>query len=90
MISNVREKYLETGVQDDLNIDQDVQFSDNLRAFSVRYFGPKFGLIMITCNGRVIVKKLEHHRIPVSQMNAGTESVKPGDIIVAVNGFMVP
>lgn len=79
-ISQVRELYRESGVMAKLKIDPTVQFK-GLRIYSVQYPGPTYGLIMVSCNGRVVVK---------SHQTSQPNQPKIGSIIVGVNGHLIP
>lgn len=82
-IANVRERYQESGrVLAKLKIDPQVQFN-NLRLYTVTYPGPNYGLIMVSCNGRVVVKA---HQAP----QVANQYPKIGSIIASCNGFMIP
>lgn len=82
-IANVRELYRETGILARLKIDPHVQFN-NLRVFSLRYPGPNYGLIMVACNVRVVVKSHQ------SGDGGDVQNPKIGSIIVGVNGYLIP
>ena len=81
-IATVRERYRESRVFAKLKIEPTVQFN-NLRLYTVKYPGPAYGLLMVACNGRVIVKS---HQTP----QAANEYPKIGSIIVACNGYVIP
>ena len=80
-IATVRELYRESRVFAKLKIEPNVQFN-NLRLYTVKYPGPAYGLLMVACNGRVIVKA---HQTPQAD-----EYPKIGSIIVACNGYVIP
>jgi len=89
-IKHIRELYRASGILARLKIDPLVQF-DNLRAYTVEYPGPAYGLIMVACNGRVVVKA--HHSSvasPMTNNNGETKIPKIGSIIVGVNGYLIP
>lgn len=81
-VATVRERYRESRVFAKLKIEPTVQFN-NLRLYTVKYPGPAYGLLMVACNGRVIVKS---HQTP----QAANEYPKIGSIIVACNGYVIP
>ena len=82
-IAQVRDFYRKNGIRSNLRIDPQVRFN-NLRLHRVQYHGPSYGLIMIWCNGRVVVKSIES-----PQLGSGIPP-KIGSIIVAVNARMIP
>lgn len=84
-ISTIRDLYRKSGVLAKLRIDPHVQFN-HLRVFTIQYPGPAYGLIMVSCNGRVVVKS--HHSEPTSSSN--TLNPKIGSIIIGVNGYLIP
>ena len=86
-IANVRNLYRISGVLAKLKIDPHVQFN-NLRAYTLQYPGPTYGLIMVACNGRVVVKS--HHSPQVASSNGNAGLPKIGSIIVGVNGYLIP
>lgn len=84
-IANVRERYQESGrVLAKLKIDPQVQFN-NLRLYTVTYPGPNYGLIMVSCNGRVVVKAHQNQAAQVTN-----QYPKIGSIIASCNEFMIP
>ncbi|KAL9184883.1 hypothetical protein ACHAXT_002660 [Thalassiosira profunda] len=76
----IRQLYRQTGDMTTLKIGPTVQFN-RLRVYSIQYPGPKYGLIMVSCNGRVVVK---------SHDSAGVQLPRVGSIIVGVNGHVIP
>lgn len=86
-ISDIRELYRSSGVLARLKIDPDVQF-DKMRIYSLQYPGPAYGLIMVACNGRVVVKS--HHSSAASVTGNGEKIPKIGSIIMGVNGRLLP
>lgn len=83
-IASIRELYRESGVLAKLKIDPEIQFN-NLRVYSLQYDGPTYGLIMVSCNGRVVVKA--HQSPPPDNSDPNP---KIGSIIVGVNQFLIP
>jgi hypothetical protein len=84
-IANVRERYQESGrILAKLKIDPQVQFN-NLRLYTVTYPGPNYGLIMVSCNGRVVVKAHQNQAAQVAN-----QYPKIGSIITSCNGYMIP
>ena len=84
-IANVRERYQESGrVLAKLKIDPQVQFN-NLRLYTVTYPGPNYGLIMVSCNGRVVVKAHQNQAARVAN-----QYPKIGSIITSCNQYMIP
>ena len=84
-IANVRERYQESGrILAKLKIDPQVQFN-NLRLYTVTYPGPNYGLIMVSCNGRVVVKAHQNQTAQVAN-----QYPKIGSIIASCNNYMIP
>lgn len=81
-IAQIRNLYKESGILAKLKIDNHVRFK-NLRAYTLQYPGPTYGLIMVSCNGRVVVKC--HHGSDDS-----TKMPKIGTIIIGCNGYILP
>ena len=87
-MANIRALYHSTGILAKLKIDPHVQFN-NLHVYTVQYPGPTYGLIMVACNGRVVVKA--HHNSEQMNISHGKdEHPKIGSIIVGVNGYLIP
>ncbi|KAL7535077.1 hypothetical protein ACHAXR_007092, partial [Thalassiosira sp. AJA248-18] len=87
-IAHIRNLYRESGILAKLKIDSHVQFN-NLSVYTVQYPGPTYGLIMVSCNGRVVVKS--HHSAQAAiAKTSNTDNVKIGSIIVGVNGYVLP
>ena len=80
--AHIRNRYHESGILSDLKIPGELQFN-KLRLYTVNYPGPHYGLIMVSCNGRVIVKS----HLPDNNLLFPT---KVGSIIVGVNGYLLP
>lgn len=80
--AHIRNLYRESGILADLKIPGELHFN-KLRLYSVKYPGPHYGLIMVTCNGRVIVKS---HQTDDNLLFP----TKVGSIIVGVNGYLLP
>eukprot|EP00579_Thalassiosira_antarctica_P012345 CAMPEP_0201910104 /NCGR_PEP_ID=MMETSP0903-20130614/1601_1 /ASSEMBLY_ACC=CAM_ASM_000552 /TAXON_ID=420261 /ORGANISM="Thalassiosira antarctica, Strain CCMP982" /LENGTH=1445 /DNA_ID=CAMNT_0048444699 /DNA_START=84 /DNA_END=4421 /DNA_ORIENTATION=- len=87
-IANIRALYRSTGILAKLKIDPHVQFN-NLRVYTVQYPGPTYGLIMVACNGRVVVKA-HHNSEQMNNSHGKDEHPKIGSIIVGVNGYLIP
>ena len=71
----VRELYRESRFFAKLKIEPNVQFN-NLPSLNRKYPSPAYGLLMVACNGRVIVKS--------HQLRAADEYPKIGSTIVAL------
>lgn len=82
-IGQVRNLYKESGILAKLKIDPQIRF-DKPRVYTLQYPGPTFGLIMVSCNGRVVVKS--HN----SANATDTTMPKIGSIIVGCNGYLIP
>ena len=67
-------------------IDRRARFG-NLKLYSVRYFGPNFGLSMLLCAGRIVVKSSANVPSIPAEHN---EKPAPGDFIVSVNQTNAP
>ena len=67
-------------------IDRRARFG-NLKLYSVRYFGPSFGLSMLLCAGRIVVKSSANVPSIPAEHN---EKPAPGDFIVSVNQTNAP
>lgn len=80
-ISQIRELHLESGALGWPPIGPEVKF-DNLRIYTVNYPGPSYGLMMVQCHGRIIVKS---HQLPNN-----LDIPKIGTILVGVNGILIP
>lgn len=80
-ISQIRKLRLESGAMGSPSIGPQVQFK-NLRLYSVNYPGPSYGLNMVQCHGRVIIKS--HN--PSNNLNLP----RIGAILVGVNGVLLP
>ena len=80
--AHIRNLYRESGILADLKIPGELHFN-KLRLYTVKYPGPHYGLIMVTCNGRVIVKS---HQTDDNLLFP----TKVGSIIVGVNGYLLP
>jgi len=83
-IAHIRELYRESRILAKLKIEPHVQFN-NIRAYTLEYPGPNYGLIMVSCNGRVVVKSHQ-----TSSTSNNTQNPKIGSIIVGVNGYLIP
>jgi len=81
-VVSIQRQYRESGILAKLRIEPSIQFN-NLRLYNVHYPGPTYGLIMIACNGRVVVKA---HQTP----QAANQYPKIGSIIVSCNGYVIP
>ena len=79
--AHIRNQYHESGILSDLKIPGELQFN-KLRLYTVNYPGPHYGLIMVSCNGRVIVKSQTDNNLLFP--------TKVGSIIVGVNGYLLP
>lgn len=86
-ISDIRELYRSSGILARLKIDPQVQFV-KMRIYNLQYPGPSYGLIMVACNGRVVIKS--HHSSAASASGNGEKIPKIGAIIVGVNGRLLP
>ena len=87
-IANIRELYRTSGILARLKIDPQVQF-DKLRMYTLQYPGPSYGLIMVACNGRVVVKA-HHSSDSETGVDNNSKIPKIGSIIVGVNGYLIP
>ena len=81
-VVSIQRQYRESVILAKLRIEPSIQFN-NLRLYNVHYPGPTYGLIMIACNGRVVVKA---HQSP----QAANQYPKIGSIIVSCNGYVIP
>lgn len=81
-IAHIQNRYRESRILAHLRILPHAQFN-NVRLHRVIYPGPQYGLIMVSCNGRVIVKQ---HQTD----NSLLFPAKVGSIIVGVNGYLLP
>ena len=79
--AHIRNQNHESGILSDLKIPGELQFN-KLRLYTVNYPGPHYGLIMVSCNGRVIVKSQTDNNLLFP--------TKVGSIIVGVNGYLLP
>ena len=79
-IRTVQQQYRKSRLLKDLKIEPPYQFN-NLRLSSVTYPGPLYGLVFVSCNGRVIVK---------SHQATAPFHPKVGSIIVSCNGYTIP
>ena len=83
-IAQLRVLYRESGGDKaKFRIDPHTQF-DNLRLHRVKYPGPSYGLTMIYCSGRVIVKSINSPQL------GPCNNPKVGSIIVAANSRVLP
>ena len=78
-LSQVRELHVESGVLGAPSIGPRMQF-DNLHIYSIKYPGPSYGLMLVQCHGRVVVKS---HQLPNAFPTIGA-------ILVGVNGILIP
>ena len=76
----VQQRYRKSRLKDDLKIEPHYQFN-NLRLRTVTYPGPIYGLIMVSCYGRVVVK---------SHTDTAPFNPEIGSIIVSCNGYNIP
>lgn len=83
-IAETRQLYLDSGVMAKVLLDPTVRFN-KLRVYTVRYPGPSYGLIMVSYNGRVIVRSFN-----ASRANHNWSKPEVGSIIVAINGLVIP
>ena len=81
-IITVQQRYRKSRLFDALKIEPHIRFN-NLRLYTVTYPGPLYGLIMVSCNGRVVVKSHQ-------ATSPNKEYPKIGSIIVSCNGYMIP
>jgi hypothetical protein len=79
--SQIQNRYRESGMIAELKIPAEIKFN-NLRLYTVTYPGPHYGLIMASCNGRVIVKS---HQTD----NNLLFPTKVGSIVVGLNGYLL-
>ena len=86
-IARIRGLYRESGVLAKLKIDPNVEFNA-LRVYSLHYLGPTYGLIMVACNGRVVVKA--HQQQQTAADDSGVQLPKIGSIIVGVTQILIP
>jgi len=80
-IRTVQQRYRKSRLFGDLKIEPQYQFN-NLRLYTVIYTGPKYGLILVSCNGRCVVKSHESA--------SRNQYPKIGSIIASCNGYMIP
>lgn len=80
-ISKIREMHLESAALGSPSIGPQVQF-DNLRIYTVNYPGPSYGLMMVQCQGRIVVKSY--------QLSNNLNIPGIGAILVGVNGVLIP
>lgn len=80
-ISQLRELYRESGVMGTRSIGPHVQFN-NLRIYTLSCPGPTYGLVMVQCSGRIIVKS--------HQPENSKDIARIGSILVSVNGHLIP
>ena len=87
-IPQIRELFRETRDMTSLKIEPNFRFN-NLRAYTVKYPGPRYNLFLVSCNGRVVVKGYQ-----TDGKNIMTDNIvqypKIGSIIVAANGYVIP
>ena len=87
-IPQIRELFRETRDMTSLKIEPNFRFN-NLRAYTVKYPGPRYNLLLLSCNGRVVVKGYQ-----TDGKNIMTDNIvqypKIGSIIVAANGYVIP
>jgi len=87
-IAKVRELYRKTNDVTSLRIGPNTRL-ENVRLYSVKYPGPSYNLIMISCYGRCVVKYYQNEAAILTTQN-NEVFPKIGSIIVAVNGYMIP
>ena len=80
-IRTVQQQYRKTRLKDDLKIEPPYYQFNNLRLSAVTYPGPIYGLIMVSCSGRVVVK---------SYTDTAPFHPKIGSIITSLNGHLIP
>mmetsp|Transcript_4105 Transcript_4105/g.9367 ORF Transcript_4105/g.9367 Transcript_4105/m.9367 type:complete len:1323 (-) Transcript_4105:34-4002(-) len=83
-IGETRQLYKESGVRAKVKIEPNTLFK-KLRIYRLKYPGPTYGLIMVSCNGRVVVKSFHSKRA-----NRNWSKPEVGHIIIAVNNFVLP
>ena len=80
--SHMRNRYRSSGMISDLRIDPNIPLG-SLRLYTVNYPGPQYGLIMVFCSNRVVVKS---HQTD----NNLLFPTRVGSIIVGINGYLLP
>ena len=80
--SHMRNRYRSSGMISDLRIDPNIPLG-SLRLYTVNYPGPQYGLIMVFCSNRVVVKS---HQTD----NNLLLPTRVGSIIVGINGYLLP
>lgn len=88
-IANLRELYRSTGIFNSLRVDPRMQLK-NMRLYTVQYQGPSYGLIMVSCNARVVVKAQTLEGQAGQSTSLKSETPRIGSIIVAINEHVVP
>ncbi len=83
-IGETRQLYKDSGVRAKVKIEPNTLFK-NVRVYRLKYPGPTYGLIMVSCNGRVVVKSFHSERA-----NKNWSKPEVGHIIIAVNDFILP
>jgi len=88
-IAKVREMYRKTNDITSLRIGPNIRL-ENVRLYSVKYPGPIYGFIMVSCNGRCVVKGRQNESVGFLTTKNNEVYPKIGSIIVAVNGYVIP
>ena len=89
-IAKVRELYRKTNDVTSLRFIGPNVLLENIRLYSVEYPGPAYGFIMISCNGRCVVKEYQNESVGFLTTKNNDVYPKIGSIIVAVNGHRIP